>query len=67
MIDLFKARLGVKLHAPGRVVWGAGNLQLGILLADVTSVSPQYRVVCWTHDPFNLCDFPLVTLTRLLY
>ena len=43
------------------------NCSLGILLADGIRGSPQYRVVTWSQNPFKVCDFPLVTLLRLLY
>jgi len=43
------------------------NCRLGVLLNDGIRGSPQYRVVRWSQNPFKLCDFPLVTLLRLLY
>jgi hypothetical protein len=43
------------------------NCRLGVLLNDGIRESPQYRVVRWSQNPFKLCDFPLVTLLRLLY
>ena len=43
------------------------NCSLGVLLNDGIRGSPQYRVVRRVGNPFKLCDFPLVTLLRLLY
>jgi hypothetical protein len=44
-----------------------GNCSLGVVLDDLVSACPQYPVAAWSRNPFKLCNFPLVTLTSLLY
>jgi hypothetical protein len=44
-----------------------GKCSLGVLTDELIAVSPQYPVVGQPRNPFKLCDFPLVTLTSLLY
>jgi hypothetical protein len=38
----------------------------GVLMDELTS-NPQYPVAVYRHNPSKLCNFPLVTLRRLLY
>jgi len=44
-----------------------GNYSLGVLMDISMGASPQYPVVEQPTNPFKLCDFPLVTLTSVLY
>ena len=44
-----------------------GNRRLGVLLDGLIPAGPQHPVVGKPQNPFKLCDFPLVTLTSLLY
>ncbi len=44
-----------------------GNCSLGVLMDIAIVAKPQYPVAGWPLNPFKLCDFPLVTLTSVLY